>query len=318
MSPSRPQVRYRAICQAGILAAAICGIDLTEAWNPDAELNLEKKEKKDSVGSQSLSNTPIGNRRTSHETYRRRPDNGDFDFINSSSNSSIVNSVKPYDLSSMSDISSTATISTQITTTHSVLPYNEPYSEQDTIHFREDMYPQPTANAALARFRRKSSENQPDSRQQSKSASPIRRTSKSTDFHDSKPQRPKTLNVTPNHKVTEQANSESFPRFSVSKSTATIMHHSQPQPFTNSNTSSSSQSPVSTPSPKPLKAQIIKDVDRIDKVSSMPTRIHQYAGSNNSTRPRAQSAFNQPGVITNQTGGNMSAPKPTSDFIAFI
>jgi len=300
MSPSRPQVRYRAICQAGFLAAAICGIDLMEAWNPDALLNLEKKEKKDSVGSReavSLSNTPIGNRRTSNETYRRRPDIGDFE---------------PYDPSSISDISTATTATTQCN-----LSYNDTYSEQDTIHFREDMYPQPTANAALARFRRKSSENQ-DSRQQSKSASPIRRTSKTTDYHDSKPQRPKTLNVTPNHTVSEQSNSDSFPRFSVSKSTAPVMHHSHHQPFTNSNTSSSSQSPVSTPSPKPLKAQIIKDVDRIDKVSSMPSRIHQYAGTNNSTRPRAQSAFNQPGVITNQIGGNTAGPKPTSDFIAFI
>ena len=318
LSPSHPRVRYRAICQAGILAAAICGIDLTDACNPDAEITLERKDKKDSVGSRetvSLSNTPIGYRRKnqngaghrSHSeigAYRRRGDDDfDYDMINNSSSSSsnIANNVvtKRFELSSTPDISSSvASKATNVTLmSHNSLPYNE----QDTIHIREDMYIQPSVNAAVARFRRESSENHPgDVRQQSKSASPIRRTAatsaSSEHFDSSKPQRPKTLNV-----------------------------QSTVPAFTNSNTSSSSQSPASTPgSPKPIgKVVPIMSADRIDKVSSMPTRIHQYTGTNSSTRPRAQSAFNQPGIVRTQQQqqqqqSNIPQQKTEEQIIAFI
>lgn len=325
LSPSRPRVRYLAICQAGILAAAICRIDLAEVCNVEADLNLEKKEKKDSIGSRetvSLSNTPIGNRRTNPNgayqssgdifgSYRRRLDD-DVDYIKSNSNTT-NHSSHIMDLSNSTIGSSSTSQLTHITN----LPYTDSYSEQDTIHFREDMYTQP--NTAISRFRQESSDTQVDIRQQSKSASPIRRTSQTTELHDSRPQRPRTLNVTPDHKVQEQ----SAYRFNVSKQAATMFsqpqHPSHPfQAFTNSNTSSSSQSPASTPSPKALtKAQIMKDVDRIDKVSSMPTRIHHYAGTSGSTRPRAQSAFQQPAVINTHSGPS-SAPKPTTDFIEFI
>jgi len=340
LSPSRPRVRYLAICQAGILAAAICGIDLTDAWDPEAELNLEKKEKKDSVGSRetvSLSNTPIGNRRKNHNgghrststsefgTYRRRRDD-DFEYMNDS-NINLVNSTnnKSYELSSTSDIS-TANTNTTPSFSHSTsLPYNDTYSEQDTIHFRGDMYSQPSANAAQARFRRVSSENQVEVRQQqSKSASPIRRVPQpASDQFDSKPQRPKTLNVTPDHKVAvttqQEQSSQQFQRFNVSKANNTVVYPQTFHAFTNSNTSSSSQSPASTPgSPKPVgRLPMLKDIDRIDNVSSMPARIHQYPGGGtaNSNRPRAQSAFNQPAVINNQSG---SSQPSTPKHIAFI
>ena len=265
----------------------------------------------------SLSNTPIGYRRKNQNgaghrststsefgEYRRRGDD-DFEYmINHSSSNNIVNNVatKRLELSSTSDIStSVASVATNVTLmSHNSLPYNE----QDTIHFREDMYTQPSVNAAVARFRRESSENHAgDVRQQSKSASPIRRTaatSASSDYFDTtKPQRPKTLNV-----------------------------QSTVPAFTNSNTSSSSQSPASTPgSPKPLgKVVPIMSADRIDKVSSMPSRIHQYVGggsnANNSTRPRAQSAFNQPGIVRTQQQqqqqSNIQQQKTEEQIIAFI
>ena len=184
------------------------------------------------------------------------------------------------------------------------------------------MYSQPSANAALARFRRVSSENQVEVRQQqSKSASPIRRVPQSTDQFEAKPQRPKTLNVTPDHKVPvqQEQSSQQFQRFNVSKPNNTAMYSQPFHAFTNSNTSSSSQSPASTPgSPKPVgRIPILKDIDRIDNVSSMPARIHQYPGGGtaNSNRPRAQSAFNQPGVINNQTG---TSQQSTPKHIAFI
>ena len=206
---------------------------------------------------------------------------------------------KRSELSSTPDISSSvASKANNVTpTSHNNLPYDE----QDTIHFRENMYTQPSVNAAVAHFRRESSENHAgDVRQQSKSASPIRRTAATSassghHFDTTKPQRPKTLNV-----------------------------QSTVPAFTNSNTSSSSQSPASTPgSPKPLGKVIpIMSADRIDKVSSMPTRIHHYAGgpnTNNSTRPRAQSAFNQPGIVrTQQQQQQQKQPKSEEQIIAFI
>lgn len=313
MSPSRPKVRYLAICQAGILAAAFCGIDLSEVLNTDAELNLEKKEKKDSVSSRetvSLSNTPIYNRKMHpngtrssmdiYGTYRRRRDEDTY------------NSRPQLDDLAASEIPHGGPGN---------IHYNESYSEQDTIHFRDEMYPPPITNAAVARFRRESTEKQIDY-QYSKSSSPIRRASPSDPF-DAKPQRPKTLDVTPEHIVQGQSNaSSSAYRFNVSnvpnfsKSTTALSNHA----FANSNTSSSSQSPASTPSPKLInKSQTLIDADRVDKVKTMPGRIHppsqftqtNSGGGGSSTRPRVQNAFNQPGV------------KPTtatkqSDFIAFI
>lgn len=322
LSPSRPRVRYLAICQAGILAAAFCGIDLSEVLNTEAELNLEKKEKKDSVSSRetvSLSNTPIYNRKIPngtrssmdiYGTYRRRRDDD------------VSNSIQQLDDLAITNISQNAG---GLVNMH----YNESYSEQDTIHFRDDMYPPPITNPAVARFRRESTEKQVVvDYQHSKSASPIRRASPSDPF-DGKPQRPKTLDVTPEHIVDQGGQPNPSPsayRFNVSnvsnfsKSTTALSNHA----FANSNTSSSSQSPASTPSPKLInKSQTLIDADRVDKVKTMPGRINppnQYTQtSTSSTRSRAPNTFNQPGV--NATTANTPATTPATkqtDFIAFI
>ena len=327
MSPSRPRVRYLAICQAGILAAAFCGIDLGEVLNVEAELNLEKKEKKDSVSSRetvSLSNTPIYNRKLHpngtrstvdlYGTYRRRRDDDTF------------NSRQQLD-----DLMTADIIQDGMTPSHH-LSYNDSYSEQDTIHFRDEMY---LPNAAGARYQRESStEKPPIDYQHSKSASPIRRASPSDPF-DVKPQRPKTLDVTPEHIVQGvPVNSTPTYRFNVSnvsKNTGSISNHA----FANSNTSSSSQSPASTPSPKLInKSQtLIIDPDRVDKVKTMPGRIHQppnqYTQTTNggSTRPRVQNnAFSQSGVVKtnnmnsspNTTAASTTSVAKQTDFIAFI
>ena len=315
-SPARsPRIRYLTICQAGILAAAICGIDLYQVIDKDADFTLNT-EKKNSVSSREgpsfVSLTPStyhrrmqanGTLRTSNSvdiygTYRRRRDDD-----NHSSRQYL------FDLST-ADLSQTSSQPPPAYT-------EKPYSEQNTVRLNDDALSslsQASSNQALGRYRRNSMDNHLDFdlRQQSKSASPVRRVSP-TDVdrgqYEAKPQRPKTLNVTPEHSVTEQQYNY---RYNISKSTS--VH----QAFTNSNTSSSSQSPASTPSPKLLnKSQNLIDLNSADKVrTSRPHANHILSHNTNSgTRPRPPNVktFNQHGVKQS----NATVTKQT-DFIAFI
>ncbi|XP_057315339.1 mitogen-activated protein kinase kinase kinase 9-like [Hydractinia symbiolongicarpus] len=318
-SPARsPRIRYLAICQAGILAAAVCGIDILEAFDNDAEFTLTKetKEKKDSItGREGTSLTPAtyhrkmhanGNLRSSSQqsvdiygTYRRKPNDSD----SYSSSRQVL-----YNLS---------TVDLLQTSPDQIQSFTE-YSEQDTVHLRDNQH---DFTQAANRYRRNSMDNHLDydSRQQSKSAFPIRHVSpvdSELARYEGKPQRPKTLNVTPEHSVQEQQQNNT--RYIISKSTSALSN----QAFTNSNTSSSSQSPASTPSPKLLSKSNLIDLNNVDKVRVMPSRNHVNHTStssqqlNSSTRPRAQTAYNQHMIKTKPNSTTLTAKQ--TDFIAYI
>ena len=167
------------------------------------------------------------------------------------------------------------------------------YSSQNTLRMDDDplnRLKQSSGNHTMARPRHSSVENliEYDSRYQSKSVSPIRRISE-----DNKPQRPITLNVTPEH------------RYNTSRSTSILAN----QAFTNSNTSSSSQSP-STPSPK-LYSGSQQPTEAAEKKGSR-THVNQSVVQhlNNATRPRLQTVapYNQQPASNTQS----------TEFIAFL
>ena len=287
------------MCQAGILAAALTGIDLRDSMNTESDFQLTR-EKKDSVSSRetgplTTSMTPgpyhrrmqsNGNLRPSNSvdiygTYRRKRDHED------------INSSRQYlDNSSLADYFA-----------------DHAYSEQNTIHLREDdLYSnRPPVQQIFQRHNSVDNYLNEESRTVSKSSSPVRRISAVTDAdraqYEKKTQRPKTLNITPEHSVVQTPNIQPS-RFDLSKSSITLSSTSHyqnsqyalPHPaFTSSNTSSSSQSPASTPSPK-----LINKIPQTNTVDSnvdnnrtrQPIRQQQPIYQNyspqvpNATRPR--------------------------------
>ncbi|XP_065660833.1 mitogen-activated protein kinase kinase kinase 9 [Hydra vulgaris] len=266
-SPARsPTVRYLAICQAGILAAALCGIDLQQIFVKNSDFVLNKKES-------------VVNKEPVTPSYQKR--------INGTlRGSNLVDIYGTYRRVREEEISPSKQSLFDLTTNLSKMPpiYDSPsyleqsYSSQNTIRVDDDPLnglKRFSGNTTSSRPRHSSVDNliEYDSRYQSKSVSPVRRISE-----DNKPQRPITLNVTPEH------------RYNTSRSTSVLPN----QAFTNSNTSSSSQSP-STPSPKLYSGfQQTEITDKKGSRNQINQGVVQHL--NNVTRSRVQSTspYNQP------------------------
>ena len=136
---------------------------------------------------------------------------------------------------------------------------DHPYTEQETVRLNDNPLLNRIANSLDTEYEHM--------KKAAKSSSPTRRISgtdtantSTTNQYAVKPQRPKTLNVTPEHGVAgpgdtggttavalASPHSGGSHRSYTTNKTFVTSHH---KAFTNSNTSSSSPSPASTPSPK--------------------------------------------------------------------
>ena len=289
-SPARStKVRYLSICQAGIVAAAVLGIDLAGIIKEDAEIQLGKqtKERKDSPmtpshygayrprssGSLKQKISCGDSNSIVYGTYRRKHTEDDpLDKMATVSHPNLID---------LDDISSPICSYELINASNSYDPYANRHSRN---YDKRNRFSNPELDSI----------NRNTSGSFLGGTSPNRRASSPVEFNledpPVKPQRPNTLNVTPEHSVV-QTKPQPERKLGISKSSSGIA--TQIAAFGNSNTSSSSQSPASqspsTPSPKLVTRNVrnLIDMDLENDNRALPkplieSRKHRF-GSTTST-----------------------------------
>ena len=264
------KLRYRAICQAGIVVAAALGIDLTGIINENPDFQLRKLSRGRSRDSSSSS---------LNFNYRpRKGSSGDKRKVNVGDSNSIVYGTYRKN----TDPDSRQIIVSSHPNLIDLDDISSPLRSYDVIYGDDfDPFSSPSQDSRPGSNERSFRYSNPELDSINRNVS---RTSLQSSQYGSedRPERPNTLDLLQNEQnITQnEHNNQKFRKFGISPKISNIANSSA---FPNSSASSSSQSPASTPSPKtnypPSKMHfsptrkltlLDTDVERDDKRLPMP------------------------------------------------